>query len=71
MTHNPYIFDGRGFAKERESQLQKKVLLLKEQKIIPKLVSLVVGDVDGAMKYQEMKKKSWGANWNRSGNTRV
>jgi len=55
--HMTLIFDGRGFAKEKELQLQEKVLQLKKKNITPKLVSIVVGDVDGAMKYQEMKKK--------------
>jgi methylenetetrahydrofolate dehydrogenase (NADP+)/methenyltetrahydrofolate cyclohydrolase len=51
------IFDGRSFAKEKEKALQSRVRLLRKNKIIPKLVSIVIGDVDGAMKYQEMKKR--------------
>jgi methylenetetrahydrofolate dehydrogenase (NADP+)/methenyltetrahydrofolate cyclohydrolase len=52
------IFDGKAFAKEKELQLQEKVLQLKQKGITPKLVSIVIGDIDGAMKYQEMKKKA-------------
>jgi methylenetetrahydrofolate dehydrogenase (NADP+) / methenyltetrahydrofolate cyclohydrolase len=52
------IFDGREFAKEKEEKLQKRVELLKTKGITPKLVSIVVGDIDGAMKYQEMKKRA-------------
>jgi methylenetetrahydrofolate dehydrogenase (NADP+) / methenyltetrahydrofolate cyclohydrolase len=54
----PIIFDGKAFAKIKEIDLQKKVLQLKKKGITPKLVSIVVGDIDGAMKYQEMKKKA-------------
>jgi methylenetetrahydrofolate dehydrogenase (NADP+) / methenyltetrahydrofolate cyclohydrolase len=54
----PIIFDGRAFAKEKEQELQTKVEKLKVRGITPKLVSIIVGDVDGALKYQEMKKKA-------------
>jgi methylenetetrahydrofolate dehydrogenase (NADP+) / methenyltetrahydrofolate cyclohydrolase len=52
------IFDGKEFAKKNEGELREKVVLLKKKGITPKLVSIVVGDVDGAIKYQEMKKKA-------------
>ncbi len=52
------VFDGREFAKKKEVELLEKVELLRKKGITPKLFSIVVGDVDGAMKYQEMKKKA-------------
>lgn len=51
------IFDGRAFAKNKENVLQSRIHALKSKNITPTLVSIVVGDTDGAMKYQEMKKK--------------
>ncbi len=52
------IFDGKEFAKEKEEALQGRVEILQKKGITPKMVSIVVGDVDGSMKYQEMKKRA-------------
>jgi methylenetetrahydrofolate dehydrogenase (NADP+) / methenyltetrahydrofolate cyclohydrolase len=55
MTH---IFDGRAAAKEIEVRLLKKVTTLKSKGITPKLVSIVIGDEEGALMYQRMKQKA-------------
>lgn len=54
----PVIFDGRMAAKEKEDELQKRVEKLRKRGVTPRLVSIVVGDENGALKYQEMKKKA-------------
>jgi methylenetetrahydrofolate dehydrogenase (NADP+)/methenyltetrahydrofolate cyclohydrolase len=52
------IFDGRAFAKAKEEELQVRVQKLKDDGIVPTMVSIVIGDIDGSLKYQEMKKKA-------------
>lgn len=49
------IFDGKKKAAEIEESIKAK---LQKSGKTPKLVSLVIGDENGALKYQEMKKKA-------------
>lgn len=54
MTH---IFEGRVFADKKLEALEKKVAKLRNKGVTPKLVSIVVGDEEGAIFYQNLKKK--------------
>jgi len=51
------IFDGRRFATEKEEELKKKVVLLRKKGIIPKLVSIIVGEDPASILYVNLKKK--------------
>lgn len=55
MTH---IFNGKDHAQKIKDALVVRVDRLRKELIIPKMVSIVVGNIGGAMKYQEMKKKA-------------
>lgn len=57
MAKNNY-FDGKAFVQEKENNLQERITDLKAQGVTPKLVSIVVGDESGALKYQELKRKA-------------
>ena len=50
-------FNGLAFAEKQEKHLKEAVSALVKKGRIPKLVSIVVGDEEGALKYQELKKK--------------
>ncbi len=50
-------FDGKQFVEARKEELVAQVKLLKAKGVIPKLVSLVVGDEESAVKYQELKRR--------------
>ncbi len=52
------IFNGRSFADKKLQFLQEKIITLKKKNITPTLVSIVIGDEGGAMKYQKMKQKA-------------
>ncbi|KKR39663.1 hypothetical protein A2361_02565 [Candidatus Woesebacteria bacterium RIFOXYB1_FULL_40_26] len=52
------IFDGREFAREKELQLKKEIEKLREKKIVPKLVSILIGDDAGSKLYLSLKKKA-------------
>ena len=49
------IFDGKAFAAEREEELAKKVQTLK---VVPKLVSLLIGNDPASRIYTSLKKKA-------------
>lgn len=49
------IFDGKQFAATKEAQLAKQIATLGTS---PKLVSIVIGDEDGALAYQRLKQKA-------------
>lgn len=51
------IFDGRKYADDNEAKLAAKVTKLPR---VPKLVSVVVGDEQGALAYQHLKQKAAG-----------
>ncbi len=51
------IFDGRAFASQREKSLTRDVLRLKRKGIVPKLVSVLVGDDPASTLYVNLKKK--------------
>lgn len=53
-----YIFDGRGFARQKEETLQQRVRGLLEYGIKPKLVSIIVGDDPASVLYVNLKKKA-------------
>lgn len=57
MVINNY-FDGKGFVLKNENDLQVRIANLKTKGITPKLISIVVGDESGALKYQELKRKA-------------
>lgn len=52
MTH---IFDGRAKAQEIEAEVRDRISVLR---FLPRLVSIVVGDEEGALMYQKMKQKA-------------
>ena len=51
-------FDGKKFAVEKEEELKIKVAELKKRGITPKLTSIIVGDDQGSVLYQNLKKKA-------------
>ncbi len=51
-------FNGREFAREKETELKKEVADLKKRGITPKLVSILVGDNPGSILYTSLKKKA-------------
>jgi methylenetetrahydrofolate dehydrogenase (NADP+)/methenyltetrahydrofolate cyclohydrolase len=51
------VFDGRKFAEKKISELDKKVALLKNQGIHPKLASILVGEDPASKLYVSLKKK--------------
>lgn len=53
-----YIFDGREFAKKKEELLKRKVEVLRQKGITPKLVSILVGDDPASALYVSLKKKA-------------
>jgi len=52
------LFDGRQFAREKETVLRRKVESLRAKKIIPKLDSIVVGTDPASILYVGLKKKA-------------
>ncbi len=52
------LLDGREIAQEKEEGLRRRVNILKKDRTKPFLVSIVVGDENGARKYQDIKKKT-------------
>lgn len=52
------IFAGRKYAREKEEILKSKVLKLREKGIVPKLVSILVGDDRASKLYVGLKKKA-------------
>ena len=52
------IFDGRAFAREKEVKLKKVIKRLREKGIVPKLVSILVGDDPASILYVNLKKKA-------------
>ncbi len=53
-------FDGKSFATAKERKLIKKVDLLKQNGIVPRLISLQIGKNDSSKKYLSLKKKAAG-----------
>ena len=53
-----YIFDGKAFAREKEIELTEEVKKLRIKGIIPKLVSINVGDDPASVLYVGLKKKA-------------
>jgi len=53
-----YIFDGKGFAVNKQSKLVNEVAILKQKKICPKLVSILVGDDVASHLYVNLKKQA-------------
>jgi methylenetetrahydrofolate dehydrogenase (NADP+)/methenyltetrahydrofolate cyclohydrolase len=51
-------FDGREFAKKKEAELKLRVEVLVKQGVIPKLVSILVGDDSASALYINLKKKA-------------
>lgn len=52
------IFDGREFANKKEVELKGKVTELKNKSIIPKLVSILVGEDPASSLYVSLKKRA-------------
>lgn len=52
------VFDGNSFAKVKEQQLTQKVFTIKENRITPKLVSILVGDDPASILYTALKRKA-------------
>lgn len=52
------VFDGRAYASGKEEDLKKKVLKLKEKGVVPRLVSIVVGEDPASLLYVNLKKKA-------------
>lgn len=52
------LFEGKKIASEIESDLREQVTHLKLFGVTPKLVSIVVGDNEGALMYQKMKQRA-------------
>ena len=53
-----YIFDGKAFAEEKLLFLKDKVSELGKKGIIPRLVSIIVGDNPASVLYVNLKKKA-------------
>lgn len=53
-----YIFDGKEFAAKKEVKLKNKVSELAKLGIVPKLVSIIVGDNPASVLYVNLKKKA-------------
>lgn len=53
-----YIFDGRAFAKKKEGELKRRVLALKNNKITPTLVAILVGEDPASKLYVGLKRKA-------------
>lgn len=51
-------FDGKKYAADKAETIKKKVKCLKELEIIPKLMSIIIGDNEGSILYQNLKKKA-------------
>jgi len=51
------IFDGRAFAKKKETLLKKKVADLKSKGVKPKLAVIITGEDEASFMYVNMKKK--------------
>jgi methylenetetrahydrofolate dehydrogenase (NADP+) / methenyltetrahydrofolate cyclohydrolase len=52
-----YIFDGRQFAKEKEFKLTQDIKQLRKTGVVPKLVSILIGDNPASVLYVNLKKK--------------
>jgi methylenetetrahydrofolate dehydrogenase (NADP+)/methenyltetrahydrofolate cyclohydrolase len=52
------VFDGKSFSEKKLANLKRKVLRLRKVGVVPKLISIVVGNEGGALQYQKLKKKS-------------
>lgn len=52
------VFDGRGFARQLEEELKKKVSNLKKLGVNPKLVAVLVGDDTASKLYVSLKKRA-------------
>lgn len=57
-TMTPYIFDGKKFAKERETLLLNKVEELRGRGITPKLAAILIGDDPASKIYIALKAKA-------------
>ncbi len=51
-------FDGRAYAHEKEEMLTGKVNGLISKGVVPKLVSIIIGEDEGSILYQNLKKKA-------------
>lgn len=51
-------FDGKIYASEKTETLKMRVKRLKEQGVSPKLMSIIIGDDEGSILYQNLKKKA-------------
>jgi len=52
------IFDGKQVAREKERELKKEIKKLRNKKIIPKMVSILVGENPASKKYLSLKEEA-------------